>query len=84
MLYYAQEAIFMQNSAFDKILRQIAEAKQVSSREVREKMQLAMDAAMANPDPSVQAMWQSVPKKGAKPTLDEFMDYLIEKKLLLP
>lgn len=74
----------MQNSGFDKILRQIAEAKQVSSREVREKMQLAMDAAMANPDPSVQAMWDSIPKKGTKPTLDEFMDYLIERNLLLP
>ena len=74
----------MQNSAFDKILRQIADAKQVPSREVREKMQLAMDAAMANPAPSVQAMWDSIPKKGPKPTLEEFMDYLIEKNLLLP
>lgn len=74
----------MQNSAFDKILRQIADAKQVPSSEVREKMQLAMEAAMANPDPAAQAMWNSIPKVGAKPTLDEFMDYLIAKNLLLP
>ena len=47
-------------------------------------MQLAMEASIANHAPSVQAMWDSIPKKGPKPTLEEFMDYLIEKNLLLP
>lgn len=74
----------MHDSAFEKIIRQIASANRVSSMEVREKMQLAMEAAMTNPDPAVQAMWDSIPKKGSKPTLDEFMDYLIGKNLLLP
>ena len=74
----------MQNSAFEKILQQIADARQVPSAQVREMMQVAMEAAMANPDPAVQAMWDSIPKKGLKPTLEEFMDYLIEKNLLLP
>lgn len=74
----------MQNSAFEKILEQIASANQVPSSEIREKMQLAMEAAMTNPDPAVQAMWASIPKKGAKPTLDEFMDYLVQRNLLLP
>lgn len=32
----------------------------------------------------VQSMWESIPKKGDTPTLGEFMDYLIEKNLLLP
>ena len=74
----------MHDSALNKIIRQIASINQVSSLEVREKMQLAMEAAMANPDPAVQAMWDSIPKKGDKPTLDEFMDYLIGKNLLIP
>ena len=74
----------MQNTPFERILGQIASANQVSSSEVREKMQLAMEAAMANPDPAVQAMWDSIPKSGSKLTLDEFMDYLIDKNLLLP
>ena len=74
----------MQNSAFDKILEQIAIANQVSPSDVREKMQLAMESAMANPSPAVQAMWDSIPKKGAKPTLDKFMEYLVDKNMLLP
>ena len=74
----------MQNTPFERILAQIASANQVSSSEVREKMQLAMEAAMANPDPAFQAMWDSIPKSGSKLTLDEFMDYLIDKNLLLP
>ena len=74
----------MHNTAFDRILAQIARANQESSAEVREKMQLALEAAMKNPDPSVQAMWASIPKAGSKLTLEEFMDYLIGKKLLQP
>ena len=74
----------MQHSAFDKILEQIASARQVAPSEIREKMQLAMDAAMENPDPAVQAMWRSVPKQGEKPTLDEFMDYLIQRNMMMP
>ena len=68
----------------EKIIHQIASANRTSSLEVREKMQLAMEAAMDNPDPAVQAMWASIPSKGARPTLEEFMDYLIEKNLLIP
>ena len=68
----------------EKIIHQIASVNRVSSAELREKMQLAMEAAMTNPDPAVQAMWASIPQKGSKPTLEEFMDYLIEKNLLKP
>lgn len=74
----------MHNTAFDRILAQIASVNQVCPSEVREKMQFAMEEAMANPDPAVQAMWASIPKSGSKPTLEEFMAYLIEKNLLLP
>ena len=74
----------MQDSKFDKILQQIAQANQSSSAEVRARMQLAMDAALQDPDPAVQAMWASIPSREEKPTLEEFMEYLIEKKMLLP
>ena len=74
----------MKKTAFEQILDQIACANQVSSGEVREKMRIAMAAALENPDPAVQAMWNSVPKKGRSPTLEEFMDYLIERKMLQP
>lgn len=68
----------------EKIIYQIAAANRTSSLEVREKMELALDDAIKNPDPAVQAMWASVPKQGSQPTLEEFMDYLIEKNLLIP
>ena len=74
----------MQKTEFEKILDQIAQASQTSSAELREKMQQAMEAALKDPSPSVQAMWQSVPKQGGTPTLDEFMAYLIDRNLLLP
>lgn len=74
----------MQETAFERILSQIASANQMSSSEIRERMRQALDSALENPDPSVQAMWESVPKKGTMPTLDEFMEYLIRKNLLLP
>ena len=74
----------MQDSAFNRILTQISRASHVSASDLRAKMQLAMEAAMANPDPVVQDMWRSIPKKGEKPTLEEFMEYLIDKNLLSP
>ena len=74
----------MQKTEFEKILDQIAHASQTSPGEIREKMQQAMEAALKDPSPSVQAMWSAVPKQGSTPTLDEFMAYLIDKKLLLP
>lgn len=74
----------MQNSGFDLILGKIAQANQTTSAEVREKLQLAMEAALSNPDPNVQAMWSSIPRKGDHLTLDEFMDYLIDQNMLLP
>jgi len=72
----------MQASAFDKIIQQIARANHTSSTELRAQMQLAMDAALQDPDPAVQAMWASIPSREEKPTLEEFMDYLVEKQLV--
>ncbi len=74
----------MQKTEFEKILDQISSASQIPLPEIREKMQQAMSTALKNPDPAVQAMWNRVPKKGTEPTLEEFMDYLIAKKMLLP
>ena len=46
----------MDDSVFEKILGQIASISQVSPQELRAKMQLAMDEALSDPDPAVQAM----------------------------
>ena len=74
----------MQETSFEQILKQMAKTSSLSQREIRDRMQLAMDVALADPSPTVQAMWKTVPKKAEVPTLDEFMEYLIDKNMLAP
>ena len=74
----------MEKSGFEQILQQIASTSNTTPEQVRRQMEVAMAAALENPDPVVQKMWQSIPKKGTVPTLDEFMEYLIKKNALLP
>ena len=74
----------MQKTVFERMLDQIAAIRQATPAEVRESMQMAMVSALNDPDPAVQAMWDSVPREGSVPTLEEFMNYLIDKNLLLP
>lgn len=52
-------------------IRKVAEQNHTTVEEVRLEMIRAMEAGMNNPDPSVQAMWKSIPCKGEKPTPEE-------------
>lgn len=74
----------MKRHGFEQILWQIAATNGTSPKDVRQKMEAAMASALQNPDPVVQQMWESIPRKGKTPTLDEFMEYLIDQKTLLP
>ena len=74
----------MEKNGFRQILEQIAAANQTTPEEVRQRMEAAMDSALRNPDPVVQQMWASIPRQGSDLTLDEFMEYLIARKQLLP
>ena len=74
----------MEKQGFEQILQQIASINGTSPSEVRREMEAAMASALQNPDPAVQKMWNSIPRKGKAPTLDEFMEYLIDQKALLP
>ena len=74
----------MEKQGFEQILQQIASVNGTSPSEVRREMEAAMASALQNPDPAVQKMWNSIPRKGKSPTLDEFMEYLIDQKALLP
>ena len=74
----------MEKQGIEQILQQIASINGTSPSEVRREMEAAMASALQNPDPTVQKMWNSIPRKGKAPTLDEFMEYLIDQKALLP
>ena len=74
----------MEKQGFEQILRQIALISNTTPEKIRQEMEAAMVSALQNPDPVVQQMWDSIPRKGDTPTLDEFMEYLIEQNTLLP
>ena len=66
----------MPDSKFEVILKQLARKNHTTPGHIRQEMQFAMDMAMASPDPAVQARWTAVPRKGEKPTLEEFVSYM--------
>lgn len=69
----------MKEEKMEAILKQIAKAHHTTPKKVRQEMQMAMDAALASPDPVIQAQWAAIPKKGEKPTLEEFVAYIASK-----
>ena len=69
----------MQKRELNSILTRIAVENNTTVREVRREMELTMQAGQANPDPAVQAMWNSIPRKGPRLTLEEFVAYLAKK-----
>lgn len=69
----------MQKRELNSILTRIAVENNTTVREVRQEMELAMQAGQANPDPAVQVMWNSIPRKGPRLTLEEFVAYLAKK-----
>ena len=69
----------MQKRELNSILTRIAVENNTTVREVRWEMELAMQAGQANPAPAVQAMWNSIPRKGPRLTLEEFVAYLAKK-----
>lgn len=54
----------------------IAAKEGISVEEVRREIQFAIDEAMKNPDPKVQAEWRKIPKKGKKPTPEEVIEFV--------
>lgn len=66
----------MPNQKIEAVLAQIARKNNTTKEHVRRELQYAMDIAMASPDPAVQARWAAIPRKGEKPTLEEFICYM--------
>lgn len=69
----------MKDKKVESILQQIAKSHGVTVSHVRKEMQKTMDEAMATPDPIAQAKWAAIPRKGCKPTVDEFIIYMASK-----
>lgn len=68
----------MLQTEFELILSLIALKNNTTVEEVRHEMQIAMEAGFSNPDPNIQKKWAAIPRKGAMPTLEEFVSYIAE------
>ena len=71
-----QEVICTESTKFRRILTLIAQKENMTVDEVRNEMQSAMEERQKSCDPAVQALWASIPRKGAELTLEEFVVYV--------
>jgi len=69
----------MRKSKGFKAIEAVAAKHGISVEECRMEISLAIDVAMSNPDPAVRAYWAGVPRKGDRPTPEEFIVYVAEK-----
>lgn len=77
MLYWNRGGDTVSEVNFEKVLEIIGQQHGISKEQVRAEMELAMEEGMSNPDPMVQMRWKFIPRKGDKPTLEEFAEYLL-------
>lgn len=56
-------------------ISRVAQLHGTSERAVRREIQRAMDAAMRSPDPKVQKIWASIPRKGKEVTVEELIEW---------
>lgn len=68
----------MPSTKFERIVAEIARRENVTVQEVREEMQAAMEEGQKSSDPTAQALWASIPRKGPELTLEEFIAYVAE------
>lgn len=61
-----------------KSLEAVARKKGVSVEEVKREIEFVITIARENPDPKIQAFWNSVPHKDKVPTPEEVIAYIAE------
>jgi len=61
---------------YTHIFEQIAKENNTTVAEVRREMEVAIRAAIENPDPKVQDEWTKIPYKGEEPTPEEVIAYV--------
>lgn len=69
----------MEKSRAFKAFMNIAERDGVSVEEVKQGIQMAIDAAMENPDPQVRRQWEELNFHNKKPTPEEFVAAIMKQ-----
>ena len=73
----------MNKKKVERSLKKIAKQYGVSVEEVRRDINLAAITAKENPDPKIQAFWDSIPSKSDNPTPEEVVAHIagiVDKK----
>lgn len=65
----------------ERALMAVAKQNGISIDEVIKEIQKAIDLCMSNLDSNVQAFWNSVPRKGNRPTVQELILYIINQDM---
>jgi len=71
--------IYMNTSDAAKAIKNLARQNGVSIREYRGEIERAITLAMTDPDPVARAHWAKMPRKGERPTPEEFIIYMAEQ-----
>ncbi|MDE6746062.1 MAG: hypothetical protein K2J72_05420 [Oscillospiraceae bacterium] len=59
-------------------ISKVAQDNGISVEEVRAEIQKTIDEGMKSTSPQAVEFWKKVPRKGEKPTPEEFIDYMRE------
>lgn len=63
------------------ILQRGADQNSVPLSTVLEEIKRVIDNGVDSPNPQIRAQWNRIPRRGAKPTVLELMDYLADRAM---
>lgn len=61
------------------VINRIANREGVDASSIYKEIEYAMEIGMNSPDPSVKAIWSTIPCKGDKPTVDELIVWILSQ-----
>ncbi|MCD7838411.1 MAG: hypothetical protein LUG65_05830 [Clostridiales bacterium] len=64
---------------FNDVINMVAQMHGVREDEVLREMQTAIETALKSEEPTAQAHWSKIPQKGATPTPEEVVAYLVQQ-----
>ena len=67
----------MDQQEMQHILVRIAKKNNTTPENVYHEIQTAIRSAQSNANPSIRKKWESIPKSGDTPTVEEFIDYMV-------
>ena len=67
----------MTKKDMDRILKRIAKEYNTTPEHVYREMESTIEQVMATAGPSARALWDQIPRKGEKNTVEEVIEYVV-------